>query len=41
MKKIPNNLAQRKLSHLPRRSAVNIQFNDVSYSVSEGRRGGI
>lgn len=40
MKKIPNNLAQRKLSHLPRRSAVNIQFNDVSYSVSEGRRGG-
>ena len=40
MKKVPNNLAKRKLSHLPRRSAVNIEFNNVSYSVSEGRRGG-
>ncbi len=41
MKKVPNNTAKRTvLSHLARRTAVNIEFNNVSYSVSEGRRKG-
>lgn len=41
MKKVPNNSAKRAaLTHLVRRKAVNIEFNDVSYSVSEGRRKG-
>lgn len=42
MKKVPNNPAKRAaLTHLVRRKAVNIEFKDVSYSVSEGRRKGI
>lgn len=42
MKKIPNSSNKRTaLSHLGRRTAVNIEFNNVSYSVSEGRRKGI
>ena len=42
MKKVPNNGVPKRtgLGHLPKRSAVNIEFNNVSYSVSEGRRKG-
>lgn len=41
MKKVPNNTARKAaLTHLVRRKAVNIEFRDVSYSVSEGRRKG-
>ena len=41
MKKVLNNTAKRTaLTHLVRRKAVNIEFRDVSYSVSEGRRKG-
>lgn len=28
------------LSHLPKRPPVDIQFNDLSYSISEGRKRG-
>lgn len=28
------------MSHLAKRNAVNVEFNQVSYSVSEGRRKG-
>ncbi len=41
MKKVLNSTAKRAaLTHLVRRKAVNIEFRDVSYSVSEGRRKG-
>lgn len=46
LKKVPNSSPtnQKKptitLTHLPKRMPVNIQFNDLSYSVSEGRKRG-
>lgn len=41
MKKVPNSTPKRAvLTNLVRRKAVNIEFKDVSYSVSEGRRKG-
>lgn len=40
-KKVTNGHAKRTgLSHLPKRSPVDIEFNNVSYSVSHGRRKG-
>lgn len=46
LRKVPNNSPTSckkptiSLSHLPRRPSVDIQFNDLSYSVSEGRKRG-
>lgn len=40
-KKVPNSQSERKmLTHLPSRPAVNIEFQDLAYSVSEGRHKG-
>lgn len=39
--KVTNGLTRRTgLSHLPKRSSINIEFNDLSYSVSQSRRKG-
>lgn len=43
--KVPNDLGDQKkpmaaLTHLPKRPPVDIEFTDLSYSVSEGRKRG-
>ncbi|CAH0560342.1 unnamed protein product [Brassicogethes aeneus] len=45
LRKVPNSSPSNKrpmisLTHLPKRPPVDIQFNDLSYSVSEGRKRG-
>lgn len=46
LRKVPNSSpnGQKKpiisLTHLPKRPLVDLQFNDLSYSVSEGRKRG-
>ncbi|XP_023011566.1 ABC transporter expressed in trachea [Leptinotarsa decemlineata] len=45
LRKVPNSSPNGKrpmisLTHLPKRIPVNVQFNDLSYSVSEGRKRG-
>lgn len=41
MKKVENNaVASSKFNYLPKRRAVNLEFNGLTYSVSEGRKKG-